>query len=183
MNLSQVIALTFAYYNRGQVPTDAIIAMYTEDLADLSPTECIRAYRCWRLNPHNKFFPLPAQIRGMLSPQLDDDSQARDAASRIISSVSKFGWPNSTEAKEYMGDLAWHIVDRYGGWEYICQNLGVTLDIGTFQAQARDAAKAQLAFGNVGLFDRPPGLPLRANHGLTQIGDIVGLLPGPEGNK
>jgi hypothetical protein len=155
--LAQSFALYAAYY-RVKLD-DEVLKMYAEDLSDLELMEVQEAMRLYRKNPKNRHMPLPAQIREMLEPQLDDDALARDAASRIVAAVSKFGWCNSSDAKAYIGELGWRVVDRHGGWLYVCENLGRSLDVGMFQAQARELAKTQIQFSRAGNLDTPPALP------------------------
>lgn len=155
--LAQIFALYAAYY-RVKLE-DAVIQMYVEDLCDLSFIEVEEALRVYRKNAKNRVMPLPAMLRDMVEPQLDDDTLARDAASRIVAAVSKFGWCNGGEARGYVGELAWSVVNRNGGWSYICENLGRGLDVGTFQAQARELAKTQIQLSRAGSLDLPPALP------------------------
>jgi len=89
-------------------------------------------------------FPLPAQILAEAGySSRDQNSKAKELASKIIQAVSKFGWSNQAEAMAFIGPIGEDIVRRWGGWAYVCQNLGTTIDLTTFQAQIRDLAEAQ----------------------------------------
>lgn len=125
----------------------AALSMMLDAVSDLPADRVKIALREWARVSKNRSHPLPADLIAQVFPTVDDDSMAREIASRIVGAVSKFGWPNPTEAKQYIGDVGWGIVERYGGWLFVCQNLGVTLELGTFQAQARDLVKAQLMIG------------------------------------
>lgn len=140
--LKETIILTASYYGRTLSPQ--VLAMYVEDLEDLPPADVIATYKAWRRNPKNTQFPLPAQIRGIIQPEVDPDSAAREIASRIVGAISKCGWSQPKAAQEYMGDIGWEIVRRNGGWEHVCQHHGVSIDPGTFHAQSRDIAKSML---------------------------------------
>lgn len=142
--LKETIILTASYYNRTLSPQ--VLSMYVEDLDDLPPGEVIAAYRSWRRNPKNTQFPLPAQIRGIVSPEVDPDSAAREIASRIVGAITTCGWSNPSGAKEFMGEIGWEIVQRFGGWLHLCENHGMSIDPGQFMAQARDLAKSQIQF-------------------------------------
>lgn len=148
---------------------DAVVEMYADDLSDLSFNETIHALNEYRLNPKNNRVPLPGAIRALVIPIVDDDSIAREAASRIISAIKKFGWPSPTEAKEYIGELGWRIVERNGGWSALCENL-MENQIGIFQAQARDLAKTQVQFSRADRLDEAPGLPGSKN---VQINELI----------
>lgn len=121
--------------------------------------------------------PNPAEIREKISPPVDQRSQAIEAATRVIASVSKFGWNNGREARAYIGELGWRAVERIGGWPYLCSNLGVGLSITTVQAQVRDLCESTLKLGDAGVHDQPIGLPepkRRDNQqSLTSANNIV----------
>jgi hypothetical protein len=154
-DLARVIKLTAQYYNRQLDPE--VLSMMCDDLEDLGYEASIQAYAQYRKNSANRFFPMPAQIRDMISPQPSDENDARDAAARIVQAISKFGWANQTGAKSFIGDLGWTVVERHGGWLTVCE---MPADqIGIFQAQGRELAKAIAVRASAGLLDEPPRLP------------------------
>lgn len=142
MTLKEIIILTANYYDKKISPQ--LLDMYFLDLSDLPEPEVIQAYHDYRRNPKNKTMPLPAQIRDMIEPSIDPESAAREIAARINHAITKYGWSNETEASNYIGSEGWSIVERSGGWNYICQNHGITIDPGVFSAQIRELAKSQL---------------------------------------
>ncbi len=136
-------------------------------ISDLDHKKVAQAMMDWTRTSKQNRHPLPADIRSMVNPELDKEAEAREASSRVTSAISKFGWNNPEDAKKFVGTLGWHIVERFGGWNYICQNIGVTIDLTTFQAQAREIAKATLIRGPTGL-STAPSLP-QADERLAQI--------------
>lgn len=155
--LKEVIVLTAAYYN--QTISNEVLLMYVQDLAEFDYQNVIKAYSEYRRNPKNLRMPLPAQIIQLLNPEISDDSLAIDSASRVIEAVSKIGWNNSQQAKEYIGDLGWSAVQAFGGWEFICLNLGVDIQLSTFNAQIRDIAKSKIHKAKLGMHDGPVAIP------------------------
>ncbi len=145
-----------------------VLEMYVEDLAGLSAETISNAMSMYRRDPKNTRMPLPAQIRSVCEPTVDDDSLAREAASRIVAAIRKFGWPSPNEAKEYIGELGWKVVERNGGWPPLCENL-MEDQIGIFTAQARDLAKAQIQFSRAGLIDEAPALPGPKNAQMNEL--------------
>jgi hypothetical protein len=86
-------------------------------------------------------FPSIKEISEKLDIKISDADQAVFQANRILSSVSRFGWNNSTLARNHLGENAWKVVHLMGGWEKLCQS--ITLEnIGMFRAQMRDLYKA-----------------------------------------
>ncbi len=155
-----------------------VLEMYVEDLAGLSAETISNAMSMYRRDPKNTRMPLPAQIRAICEPPVDDDSLARESVSRIIKAIRKFGYPSHTEAREYIGELGWRIVERNGGWDVLCENL--TEDqVGIFQAQARDLAKAQIQFSRAGRIDEAPALPgpknVQMNELISSLADLKQL--------
>lgn len=150
-----------AYFNR-TLP-DEVIEMYCEDLADLDFDTVKAALAQYRRNPKNTQLPIPSKIRELVCPQIDDDSISREAAARIVAAVPKFGWNNGKDAKVYIGELGWQVVQKQGGWVYLCENMGKEISPTTFQAQARDLAKTQIQLSRAGLGDTPPSLPEPTN--------------------
>lgn len=176
--LAATFAMYAAYYRLKL--DDEVLRMYAEDLSDLELAPVLEALNAYRKNPKNRAMPLPAMVRDMLEPQLDDDTLAREAASRVLAAIPKFGYIGGTQAREYIGELGWSVVERYGGWQRVCESVGVELDIGVFQAQVRDSAKAQAMLSRAGRLDMPIGLPgstvERRTQGLTSAGDVLKLI-------
>jgi hypothetical protein len=143
--LAKLWAMYAAYY-RVKLE-DHVLRMYADDLSDLDFGTARGALEQYRKNPKNKFMPMPAQVREILDPQVDADAAAKEIASRIMAAIPKFGSWRRDEAFAYIGPIGAEIVGRYGGWQRLCENLGDSLDVGTFQAQARDIARAQFQYG------------------------------------
>lgn len=147
--IKEIIVLTASYYERPI--SSQVLEMYARDLADLDEAEVIAAYETYRRNPKNFKMPLPAQIRQIVSPSIDEDSLAREVASRVLAAITKYGWSNPSEAKLFIGPVGWQIVNRFGGWEYLCSNVGTTIDFTTINAQMRDVAKSHLVHGTAAI--------------------------------
>ena len=138
--VAQTIITIAHYYGRDF--EKEVIAMMVEDLADLPATDVLRAYSEYRKEPKNRAFPLPAQIRDMIVPKKEIDG--KEIATRINAAVVKFGWAGPLEAERYIGEIGWNVVDSFGGWSYICENLGVNLNPTVFYSQVREVATDRL---------------------------------------
>lgn len=147
--LKVIIATVSAYY--GRQLTDAAVTMYAEDLSDFSVDEVSQAIRSYRSNTKNRTMFLPAHIVEILRPTPDNKDLARETAMRINQAVSRFGYMRSEEAMAFIGETGWLAVERFGGWTYLCQNLGVSIDVNSFIAQARDLVEAQLKLEEAGI--------------------------------
>lgn len=168
--LGKTLNMLSIYYNQPK-PIE-VLRMMVSDLADLDFNEVMEAIDSYRREPENRTFPLPAKLRIIINPVQSKESLANESASRIRAAISKFGYWQPTEAKNYIGELGWQIVERNGGWQYLCENHGVELDPLIFHAQARDLAKSMLESQAVGNFDKPIGLPEpRRSGGLSKFGE------------
>lgn len=175
--LKYTIALTASYYGRDLA--DEVLTMYAEDLSDLDPAACIAAYQNWRRNPKHSRMPFPAEIREIIAPSENPQEEAREAASRIIGAVPKFGWCNPQEARDHIGELGWQVVEMQGGWTAVCEGMNAR-QTPNLQAQYRDLAESIYRKSQRGIFGAPPSLPPgpRGDGGLARIGDVMGILGG-----
>lgn len=182
-----MIALTFAYYHRGQTLQDQVLDMYASDLADLDAQECMAAYQRYRRNPANKFFPLPAQIRELVNPEefVSHETQARETAARIMGAITKFGWNNHAEAQLFIGAAGWAVVQRQGGWRHLCENVGLKINPTSFQAQLRDQLMGDFKHGVATIENTIGALPENSarNSGLQNMQGILALIPGGDDDK
>lgn len=174
--LKEAIVLTASYY--GRTLNEAVLNMYIEDLEGIPINQAIAAYRDWRRNPKNTSFPLPAQIRGMVCPELDAESASRELAARISGAITKFGWCNAKEAQIYIGPVGWGVVETYGGWSHLCQNLGLSIDPTVFQAQVREQLKVRLLHSHIKDQAFQLGEAVRAGD-IEKINKLMRVLPSP----
>lgn len=167
--LKALISATGAYY--GQIIDDDVLVMYVNDLSDLPFTRVIDELESARRDPKNARFPLPAVIRNRIQPQDADSDEIRAhmAASRIPEAVAKFGWNNPAGARAHMGELAWQVIERDGGWRQLCQTLN-SENIGMLKAQWRNQALVEAKRARAGLTHVAPALPSpMGSTGLTKI--------------
>lgn len=165
--LMHLIIATSAYY--GHKIEDTVLALYIEDLEDLPLARIAQAIREVRRDPKTTRFPLPAVIRARLTPPETDEDQAREAASRILAAVARYGWSNPERAEAYIGELGWEVVKRQGGWRSVCE--GVTEDNKTIhQAQWRDLAASLSRRSRAGTLEQAPALP-------SPVQPMANLLP------
>ncbi len=131
-----------AYYEKSL--SDDQIQMYSGQLEEfLTDEECSIACKKYIDTPTNEFFPRPiSKLISIIKTPVTTEDQSLDDVTKICDAVSKFGWTGFTEAQNYIGPRGWEVVRRIGGWQYLCQELGVNISITTFQAQARETLKS-----------------------------------------
>lgn len=165
---TKMLLLMLAEYYRTTL-TEHQLSMYAEDLSILEEAEFVEAARRYRSDPGNKFMPLPAQLLALARPTITDDQQARDCVGRLVTAMGLYGWNNPERARSHMGELAWKVVEREGGWVRLCERTK-TQDLPILEAQWRELAKALLAKSRAGQLDEAPGLAEPMAMGLIKLG-------------
>ena len=169
--LGEIIFALGEYYNKPLTADQ--IDMYSEDLLVLSPEELTFAVKKYRTIESNTFFPLPAALIALVRPKENTDLDiAREVSARIIESVSRFGSYRIKDAKKYIGELGWKVVERQGGWNTVCSELNED-NKATRQAQMRDLTLSIMKMSLNGTLDVPIGLPQAPMQ--KQIGSLVGV--------
>lgn len=159
-----------------------VLKMQVEDLSDLNFESILSAISAYRRDGKNVMWPRASKIRELVNPKQSKDGMANEAASRIRKAISDFGWFNSEKARAFIGELGWAVVDRAGGWQYLCESHGVELNQLTFHAQARDLAKAIVESSELGIHNQPIGLSEAKNNSqLNNILKLTGIKEMPKG--
>ena len=175
-NKKEIMKIVFAlgeYYSKQL--TESQIAMFSEDLSKISLSDLVAAINKYKSIPENVNFPLPAKIISMVNPTIDDKETAIDAVNLIISAVSRFGHNNKKAAKQFMGELAFETVERFGGWQHLCENLNQSNE-GTFRAQLRELAVVVNKKSMLNELDEKPKLKT-----ITNAGGEIFKLPEMKG--
>jgi hypothetical protein len=168
--LKLLLSATSAYY--GQQLRDDVLRLYVEDLVDLPFDAVAIAVKEVRRDPKTTRCPLPAQIRNRIQPVETDENQAMEAVARIISAVSRFGWNNSSQAREFIGELGWRLVTLDGGWMTVCESMNHE-NIGVYRAQWKNLALSQIQRARAGTIGDAPAIPSP----MGGVIDIKKLLP------
>lgn len=143
---------TCSIYGKETFTQDAI-KMIMDNLHDLDFEKCLKALNFYMKDPKNKTWPKIADIRAIVNPQVDVGSRAQEIASRLREAITRFGWPNQDKAKMFIGEIGWDVVNRFGGWTFICENHGINLNPEAFYAQARELVKARLELKDLSKID------------------------------
>jgi hypothetical protein len=176
--LAKTIKAVATYYGRNM---DAdVLSMMCDDLEDLPIDKVIAGYNQWRRNPANKTFPLPAQIRELVSPGefIAPETRAREVAGRIVGAITKFGWNNAKEAQVFIGPEGWELVKRMGGWQHLCETTSPK-QATMLQAQMRDQLEGVFRYGREAIETSIGALPqARERQGeIEGKTDFVKLVP------
>lgn len=137
-----------------------------DDLQDLDFQKCLESLVIYRKNSKNKTWPKASDIRAIVDVYSDTSSSGKLIAASILEAVSLYGYSNSNKAKSHIGDLGWKAVSKFGGWEYLCNNLGVNINVGTFNAQIREIC---IALTSTSLSDS--ALLIKVGLDIKQIGE------------
>lgn len=152
-----------------------VLKMIVEDLSDLDFLSIVRALNKYRNDEKSVTWPRVGKIRALAGQKLSTETLANEAASRIREAIGKFGWCNGLEAEKFIGGLGWKVVERAGGWGYVCENHGLDLNPLTFHAQARDLAKSMIESNDAGNFDKP--IQIEQKEVKNLIGNLIKEIP------
>lgn len=145
---------------------DSVLTLYIQDLIDLEYADILKAIGLIRKDRAQKSIPRPADIRFLIKPDSDPETDAVEAAARILSAISRIGPYRSQDAKQFIGSIGWHVVERDGGWESICASVNSD-NIGTLRAQWRQLALSAIHRMRAGIADSPPELQDYSNKKIS----------------
>lgn len=148
--IKQAIVLNAQYYGLELRPQ--IVAIFAQELEDLPAQAILDAYKAYRRDPANRTNPLPAKIREMIKPQASEKQIAQEIAMRCFGAIRKYGWTKPQQAREYIGELGWRLIERRGGWQAHCEST-MEREIPTLTAQFREALTTYVEQGNSSDFD------------------------------
>jgi hypothetical protein len=148
LKVAEKIALMNTIY--GTNMSNEAVYYQAQLLSDLEFQPVIQAFDQYAKENKTNRPPTPAHIREKVMPPTDARDVGRLEVMRVREAVTKFGWPNPKEAEDYIGPTGWKLVQRSGGWQHICENLGVNISESTFIAQGRDLIETEIKLGRVG---------------------------------
>ncbi len=102
------------------------------------------------------------------APAILDGDSAVEVSTRILSAIRKFGHPNGADARDWVGEVGWHVVGLHGGWAAICQKVNEK-DLPVWAAQLRDQAAATLRRHKAGVLAAPPSFNELPNNRMTAL--------------
>lgn len=127
----------YAYF--GEVLTSPRLEMYADDCMDLAVHDVEVALDTFRSTPppegHKPRAPMPVDVRSLINVRLAPDAHANAIAASIFAAIGLYGRPHQSKAEQYLGELAWQVVERMGGWTVLCE---------TAEPKRRDAFHAQV---------------------------------------
>lgn len=158
-----------------QEVTTVRLQVYTEELCNCNLVELTKALKgCVRTCNR---FPSLKEILEKINPVNNPRDEANEMAGAIISCIRDFGRYRVEEVYSFLGPTGQMAIERFGGWELICNT--EEDDLGTIRAQLRD-----LCLSVFNLADKAPkqnALPFQKRR-ITSLGNCFAkLLPTAEG--
>lgn len=152
----------------------AAMNIILKSVSGLNADAVLNALEGWPATSKYHRPPYPSEVIEIVDPRANLRDVAINTSSRIRHAVSKFGWSNQSDAKNFIGDMGWRYVERIGGWKYLCENLGTNISETTFIAQCRDAVASDqnLAIANINT-DQPT---LEQVKNRTSTNELIGKI-------
>jgi len=89
------------------------------------------------------WFPSISDLRKALGAHDEDpETESRQIVAKVQTAMRKFGYMREKEAREWLGELSWSVVNGVGGWQFISDL--TTSNHATVTAQMRELAKSLL---------------------------------------
>lgn len=140
--------------------SQAAIIQMVEDTSDLDFLRVVDELQKW--GKTETTFPHPAKLRAKVMPEMNQDDNAVMVANLIMKSISMDGYTNPDRAKQRMGSLAWEVVNKFGGWQTLCETTNSD-NMGTVRAQLRGLALTTHKQALRGEINEVPSLPSPQN--------------------
>lgn len=143
-----------------------------DSVSDLPAEKVLKAFNEWSMSSKQNRHPLPADIREMISPNLDQRAVANDLVRKIDRAIMKHGYVwqegyfhengNYWQANEKIfvsfkeavieevGPIGWHVLCSRGGWANICRSSN-EMEEGQFVAQLRDQIQGSMSLAEKGI--------------------------------
>jgi len=150
--------------------------LFLDGLSDLEPDQVVLAIKQYSRLESSKSFPSIGQIRALVVPAESEDSLAREVAELIPKAIRRFGYTNPDKAKEYLGELAWKVVESSGGWRVLCE-LTNEEDLPTLKSQWREYAKVLRNRAKNGFLDNKPRLVDDSITAIPRLGHLFREIP------
>lgn len=120
----KIIKLLRRFHEKNNQPFDQIDSdVYFYGLINADPEDVLRGLM--EIVKSEGFSKIPT-VKQILEASgikhVSDRDEAEEICGQIIFSISKFGSYQAVKAKEYLGEVAWMVVVRYGGWESLCSS-------------------------------------------------------------
>jgi len=175
MTPEQKNKLALLYFQIGEIHSrtlskDTLVTLVNA-FNDLNFDDVYRELNSWLLNGNH--FPLPAHIRQKILPVKNESDDISESVNRSLTTVTKFGYCNSDQAKNYIGELGWQIIEGMGGWVHLCETLGSETPEGVMRKQMLDYGETVWKRVKRGEHNIPPALPESVLNLLPQFKSIV----------
>jgi len=111
--------------------------------------EYINIFDQYMFDVKNKTFPNASSLRAYTqNKKVSSIQKANEVAQRIFGSIKKFGYTKPNEARNFIGEEGWKLIQNRGGWYSFCES---TMDyqIPTLTAQFRDTLFNYFEYGNI----------------------------------
>lgn len=118
--------------------TQPMLKVYDLAVGQYGYEKACKALQSLMIEAKSWQMPTPKMIVDKIESKPPLLAIANDVVGKIFEAVSRFGYANPDQAKEYIGPLGWSVIKRFGGWEYFCSTLGHKLELSATRAQMRD---------------------------------------------
>lgn len=144
--------------------------LYTEELTEYKIPDIQNALK--KCSRECQWFPSLKEIVDRINPLIEKKDEGNEIAGAIIECIRNLGRYEPEKVFNYVGAIGTLVIQRFGGWELICNTLETDLNV--TRAQLRDLAISAL-FSNERSIDKYL-LPYQQKGKIKTLGESLNQL-------
>lgn len=158
----------------GKIVDDWGMDIYVEAFLNFNDDQFQKAMVFMREAYRDQRLPKITEIERFATGKLPKDEEAVHVADLIAKAIVSYGLPNMEEAKAFMGELAWEVVQQTGGWATACA-LESNRDLQVAKSQWKLTAKSVQLRALGGSLHLTPTLnkPIGSERGLSPASKLI----------
>lgn len=138
------------------------MSIYVEDLGRFEGEEFARILTRLRQAFRERTLPSVKELEDAALQRASGKNDVDEAVARICTAIRTCGTPNMSRAMEFIGELGWSIVQRYGGWAAVCA-VESEKDLAVMRAQMKQTGESVRERASLGVLNEAPRLPAPAH--------------------
>ena len=154
---------------------DMILGFYIEELKNV-PIEKIESAVKYFATKGDRHFPSIDEFKRACGIEVVNALGINEKAQKIVNDmrycIKRFGYMQPEEAKKYLGDDAWEVIERFGGYVNIC-NTATDYNFDDMMIQLRKTAEVHIKLAAGGM--QHEQLKFIEQAGLKKVTDFLPL--------
>lgn len=152
------------------------LSIYVEDLSQFEGEAFARVLHRLRAAYKERTLPTVKELEDAALQRATGKNDVDEAVARICTAIRTIGGNNHVRAMEFVGELGWAIVSRYGGWQAVC-SVETEKDLAVMRSQMKSTGESVRERASLGVLSQAPALPDSTSpRGLMTASALLGGL-------